>query len=389
MTVFMINQLLSLERLGISPLLVQFRDASLEREFNAFNLPQLKQQVRAGAIIASLSWILVAFMEPMNTPSSALLSIVLAAVAGVGALICVYWSTFFNFFERHHQPIVMAGVIVTMLAICIKIKFYPDFAFLHYFPVLMIITMWMFSISGLSFIKSIISGLVFYLFVYLTFLAEGNISSVDFVTTVYYLLVSYFLGAVVSYHKDVQSRKIFLMHKELAQEKQHHQHKSMHDILTKLPNRELLEDRLYQAISLSARTDITSAGMYVDLDKFKSINDQYGHLVGDLYLQEVASRLKDITREADTIARIGGDEFFILLQDVKNEEAALELAHKIKDNLNEYFILADKIKLKGLGASVGICMLPYANCTPADVINRADKAMYQVKRLGKNNPVTA
>lgn len=385
----MIKQILSLERLGISPLLVKFRNVSLEQEFNTFNLPMLKQQVRVGAVIASLSWVLVAFMEPMNTPSSALLSIILAAITGVSALAAVYWSTFFKFFERHHQPIVMAGVVTSMLAICIKIKFYPDFPINHYFPVLMIITMWMFSISGLSFIKSIMCGQIFYLFVYLTFLIDDKTTNVDFVTTLYYMIVSYFLGAVVSFHKDVQSRKIFLMQKELAQEKHHHQHKSMHDALTKLPNRELLEDRLAQAINLSARKQIKCAGLFIDLDKFKNINDQYGHLIGDLYLQEVASRLQDITREADTVARIGGDEFFLLMLDVKNEETALEMSRKIQDNLKEYFVLADKIKLKGLGASVGICILPYDNCTPADIISRADKAMYQVKHLGKNNTVTA
>jgi diguanylate cyclase (GGDEF)-like protein len=150
----------------------------------------------------------------------------------------------------------------------------------------------------------------------------------------------------------------------------------------------LLEDRLHQAISLSARNQIKCAGLFIDLDKFKTINDQYGHLVGDLYLKEVASRLKDITRDADTLARIGGDEFFLLMLDIKNEETALALSRKIQENLSEYFILADKIKLKGLGASVGICMFPYVNCTPHDIINRADKAMYHVKQLGKTHLVT-
>ena len=381
----MINQISSLERLGISPLLVKFRDANLEQEFNTFNLPVLKQQAKVGAVIAILSWVLVAFMEPMNTPSSALLSIMLAASVSILALAAVYWSTFSQFFERYHQAIVMSGVIVTMLAVSVKMKFYPDFSMTHYFPALIIITMWMFSISGLSFIKGVLCGQVFYLFVYLTFLVDSKTSSVEFITAIYYLLISYLLGASVSYYKDVQSRQIFLAHKALEEEKQHHYHKSMHDILTKLPNRELLEDRLYQAISLSARNQTKCAGLFIDLDKFKSINDQYGHMVGDLYLQEVTNRLLSITREADTLARIGGDEFFLLMLDVKNEETALEMSRKIQDNLYEYFILADKIKLKGLGASVGICMLPYQNCTPSDIINRADKAMYQVKHLGRSD----
>ena len=84
-------------------------------------------------------------------------------------------------------------------------------------------------------------------------------------------------------------------------------------------------------------------------------------------------------------------EFYALPKNdlyIKNEETALVVSRKIQENLNEYFILADKIKLKGLGASVGICMFPYTNCTPHDIINRSDKAMYQVKQVGKTRLFT-
>ena len=333
----MVNVISNLERLGISWLLVRFRNTALEKEFSAYSLPTLQKQVRAGSIVAGLSWLLVAFMEPINTPQSAWPSILIALIAGIGSLASVYWATSLKIFKTHHQLIVMTGVIAIMLAICVKIKLYPDFSITHYFPVLMIITMWMFSISGLSFIYGIVCGQVFYLFVYLTFLIGENVTSVDFITYIYYMLVSYFMGAVISYHKDVQSRKIFLAHKELQQEKLHHQHKSIHDPLTKLPNRELLEDRLAQAINFASRTGVVGAGLFIDLDNFKSINDEYGHLIGDLYLKQVANRLKDITHAADSIARIGGDEFFILVLDIKNEEAALSLTKKIQENMQGQF----------------------------------------------------
>ncbi len=381
------SKIANLEHQGISLVLAKFRNVGLEKEFNTFNLPFLKQEVRAGAVVAFLACVLVSLMEPLNTPSTAWVSIFITATVGISSLILVYKTTFLQVFEKYHQLIVMTGVIVGMLAICMKIKFYPDYSISHYLPLLMLITIWMFSISGLSFTYSIICGQVFYLFVYLTFLIGGDISRADFVASIYYMLVSYFLGAVLSFNKEIQSRQIFLAHKELEQEEQRHRYKSLHDLLTQLPNRELLEDRLQQAISLSARSQIKCAGLFIDLDKFKTINYQYGHLLGDLYLKEVASRLQDITRDADTLARIGGDEFFLLMLDIKNEETALALSRKIQENLSEYFILADKIKLKGLGASVGICMFPYVNCAPHDIINRADKAMYHVKQLGKTHLV--
>lgn len=382
----MINKIFDLDNMGISSYFVKFKNSAQEQEYDQFNVPFLKQEVRAGALIGILSWLLVAVMEPMNTPTAAYLSIFISTIVGVTFLVFVYRATYSRYFKSYHQLIVVMGVLATVISISAKIKFYPDFPITHYLPVLMFITVWMFAISGLSLNYAVIVGLVFYAFVYTAFLKTADISSVEVITATYYMVISYLMGAVIGMHQEIQSRKIFLAHKALEQEKHHHRHKSLHDLLTQLPNRELLEDRLQHAISLSARNGIKCAGLYIDLDKFKMINDQYGHMLGDLYLQEVASRLQDITREADTIARIGGDEFFLILNDVNNEESVLNIARKIQDNLSEIFILADKIKLKGLGASVGICMFPFNNCNPQDIINRADKVMYQVKQLSKNSP---
>ena len=384
----MINQKFEFKSMGLTPYL-KFKNTLLEKEFDEFNLPFLKREVRAGIVMVIISWLLYANMEPMNAPITAFLSIAITALAGASSLAIIYWATFLQKFKSHHQIIVMAGVLVTMLTACIKIKFYPDFPILHYLPGLICITFWMFAISGVSFIYTMACGLMFYTFAYTAFLMDVNVGRVDIITSLYYMLISYFMGAVISYHKDIQSRKIFLAHKALELEKQHHHHKSIHDILTQLPNRELLEDRIMQAINMASRTNIDCAGIFIDLDNFKSINDRYGHAVGDLYLKEVADRLRDITREADTIARISGDEFFLLLLDTKSEEAVLGLAQKIQENLKDEFLLGDQFKLTGLGASIGICMFPYKNCTPQDIINRADKAMYKVKHLGKNSITVA
>jgi diguanylate cyclase (GGDEF)-like protein len=382
----MIHQTFEFKSMGLTPYL-KFKNTLLEQEFNDFNLPFLKREVRAGIIMVILSWLLYANMEPMNAPITAFPSIAITALAGAGSLAIVYLATFLQKFKRHHQIIVLAGVLVTMLTVSVKIKFYPDFPIAHYLPVLICITFWMFAISGVSFIYSVACGLIFYIFVYMAFLMDGNANHIDIVTSLYYMLISYFMGAVITFHKDIQSRKIFLAHKELELEKQHHHHKSIHDVLTQLPNRELLEDRIVQAINMAARTNTACAGIFIDLDNFKSINDQHGHAAGDLYLQEVANRLRDITREADTIARISGDEFFLLMLDVKDEESVLGMALKIQENLKGQFLLNDLFELTGLGASVGVCMFPYQNCTPHDIINRADKAMYEVKYLVKNNAV--
>ena len=384
----MINKNSEYKLLGLTPYL-KFKNTLLEQEFNDFNLPFLKKEVRAGLIMVILSWLLYANMESMITPLTAFFSIAITALIGAGSAAIAYGATFLQKFKKHHQIIVIAGVLSTMLTLFIKVKFYPDFPVSHYLPVMVCITFWMFAISGVAFFYTLVYGLIFYTSAYITFLMDGNAASFDKVTSLYYMLISYFMGAAISYHKDIQARKIFLAHKALELEKQHHHHKSIHDVLTQLPNRELLEDRITQAISIATRTNTTCAGIFIDLDNFKSINDKYGHAVGDLYLKEVAARLRDITREADTIARISGDEFFLLLLDTKSEEAVLGLAQKIQENLNDEFLLGDQFKLTGLGASIGIYMFPYPNCNPQDIINRADQAMYKVKHLGKNSITVA
>jgi diguanylate cyclase (GGDEF)-like protein len=157
----------------------------------------------------------------------------------------------------------------------------------------------------------------------------------------------------------------------------------LHDSLTGLPNRELLDDRLEQAISQASRDERQCAGLFIDLDGFKTINDTYGHDVGDLFLKEVAARFKDIVREADTLSRIGGDEFFVLARNILTMDAAKILAEKLLNQLQAPFMLDNEIIVPSMTASIGICIFPYKHCTPIDIVRRADQAMYGVKRRNK------
>ena len=160
----------------------------------------------------------------------------------------------------------------------------------------------------------------------------------------------------------------------------------MHDRLTGLPNRELLLDRIEQAINFSARNDQLCAGLFIDLDKFKPINDTYGHLIGDIVLKEVATRLKYTVREADTLARLGGDEFFVLARDIGSPEAAGILAEKLKRQFLAPIILDGLPPIRDLSASIGICVFPYRDVSAVDVIRRADHAMYDAKRESRREP---
>jgi diguanylate cyclase (GGDEF)-like protein/PAS domain S-box-containing protein len=156
-----------------------------------------------------------------------------------------------------------------------------------------------------------------------------------------------------------------------------------HDPLTGLPNRTLLQDRLSQALIKGNRNESLVAVLFIDLDKFKPINDTLGHRMGDLLLQAVAERLKGCVREEDTVARLGGDEFTIVLEDLYVAEDAAKVAQKIISTLFQPFVIEGH-KLN-IGASIGISVFPLHGQDAESLIKNADQAMYKIKESGRNN----
>lgn len=169
------------------------------------------------------------------------------------------------------------------------------------------------------------------------------------------------------------------------------QHKATHDELTGLPNAMLGRDRLDGAIARAKREQEKAVVLFVDLDGFKAVNDTFGHEAGDLVLKEVAVRLKESVREVDTIARIGGDEFLVVLGGIHQFSDVESIASKIISSLNQpYQKIEDSIKIDvdasiELGSSLGIAFYPEHGSDADQLIKCADAAMYSIKRSGKNN----
>ncbi len=155
-----------------------------------------------------------------------------------------------------------------------------------------------------------------------------------------------------------------------------------HDLLTGLPNRTLLKDRLSLAISHSRRNSQSLAVLFLDLDRFKLINDTLGHVAGDELLQSVSSRLKDCLREGDTLARVGGDEFMLLLPEVRTDEDAAKVAQKIIEVLKHPFTIDGHDVF--VSVSIGVAIYPRDGKTLDSLIKNADIAMYHIKERGKD-----
>ena len=156
-----------------------------------------------------------------------------------------------------------------------------------------------------------------------------------------------------------------------------------HDSLTGLPNRTLLFDRMAQAIAFSDRQHKTMAVCYMDLDKFGDVNTNYGHAVGDRVLKTVAQRLEYCVRANDTVARLGGDEFVVLLTSIEDRVELDLILHRIQSEFGRPIEL-NPGAIVSVGISIGVTIYPTDYASPFELIEHADYAMYQAKKLGTN-----
>jgi diguanylate cyclase (GGDEF)-like protein len=168
-------------------------------------------------------------------------------------------------------------------------------------------------------------------------------------------------------------------------------HQATHDMLTQLPNRQLMRDRIEQAIGTATASGGSFALAYIDIDGFKAVNDVHGHAAGDTLLQAIAGRLNSRTRETDTTARLGGDEFAVLLSDASDATTAMARCQALCDAIGEPYRLdvQERPVAAHVGASIGVALFhaddvadPYGR-----LVHAADKAMYEAKRAGKNRCV--
>jgi diguanylate cyclase (GGDEF)-like protein len=169
---------------------------------------------------------------------------------------------------------------------------------------------------------------------------------------------------------------------ELNASREEIQRNAYYDSLTELPNRRLFHDRLEQDVRHAARTGNALALLFIDLDFFKEVNDRSGHAAGDMLLQESARRIAACVRASDTVARIGGDEFTVILTEVNKVSHVEIMSQKVLDALARPFRIGEKeVHVSG---SVGITLYPQDASTPGDLVRNADQAMYVAKQTGRN-----
>jgi len=363
-----------------------FRPTHVERDYRLETLGLQRVQARVALVVGILlyglhGWVDTGFHGDHQPVFWVIRVLVMAA--GFAALV----STFLPVFSRQGQRILALTALAPSLGMLFMLSMVSGSAFMEYVAGLMLVMIWIFLFIGLSFVRALAINLLLVAVFNGLFLIGIQPLDAALARYNFFLLSTLAICGFSAYALERQRRQLYLRRQELEAERNQHRDLALHDHLTNLPNRYQMELRLEQAMARARRHGLLGAGLFIDLDNFKPVNDTHGHEAGDRVLRQVARRLQSCVRESDTVARMGGDEFFVLLEDLTSPERIREVALRVIEALSTPFPIDEDDALSPtcrMGASIGVCEFPDTATSPAQVIDYADRAMYEVKRSGRN-----
>ncbi len=363
---------------------LRFESARLEAHYRTHIAPRLLAQSRLALILGALMYEMYGILDFLLVPKNIIDKIEFIRISTTFAIILVFGVSFTKYYKKYNQALLISILMFAGIGLIWKMALIDQHIFSYYFSGMILLLFWIHAFNILNFINAFYCTLTITVLTTTSFFTIFTFNYNETICYIFILFAAFGVSMFSSYISEKVDRSLFLREKELDRERYIQRERATHDSLTGLPNRVLLMDRIAQAIHDSHRNHQVSAGVYLDLDNFKTVNDTYGHVVGDYVLMEVSWRLTAIMRAADTVARLSGDEFFVLARDIKSVEQAKTFANKLLTQIkNPYFFDGQQLTT-ALSASIGVCVFPYEDVTAMGVIDRADRAMYQVKLSNKS-----
>lgn len=360
-------------------LTLRYRNADLEADYMR-HAPQALIRTVKPMVMAMMAVILMmAALELVG-----LIMLPSGWIAAVGVVVFLALLLLVAFYASAYIEYGILGVFLGTTGVLL-LTCETEAEFVRFLPGL-VLTVLLSNYVHIRYILGVVSSLLVIAMAVVFALVRG-FDSVHLIDAALYLTIGLMASVSISYTIERQRRRLFAQVRMLAIERDNQEKLALHDTLTGLPNRLLLRERMSQSLARAKRHHGQFAVLFVDLDDFKTVNDTYGHRVGDEVLQQIAAHLTDSVRDEDTVARIGGDEFVVLSEHVQDDPSARIAARRIQDAVAAECVTksarADTIHVQ-VTCSIGIALCPRDGASLDDLINRADTAMYRAKRAGKD-----
>jgi diguanylate cyclase (GGDEF)-like protein len=362
---------------------LSFQNNALEKSFILSTQDRTRYQGQIAIFVGMFVYILCGLLDQWFVPPELADEVWNIRFTALSVPVIVLLLSLTPIFTRFNYSLLAivglaAGVGLISIQMLLPIESTP-----YYYPMMIVVAFYTYNFIGTRFIYALAVDLFLLVSYNVIFGWVMDFPLHILVSHDAFIVSANLIGGAAGYLTEWQRRILFLRELELEEERKLHLHRALHDPLTGLPNRDLVYERIEQSIKMTRREKGIHCAFFLDLDGFKAINDNLGHKTGDSVLKEVAQRISSVFREIDTVARVGGDEFFVLALNIGNEEKASDMAKKILDQISRPI---PKVPAElSLSVSIGMCLFPYEGMSTSNIIHRADKAMYKVKSSGKGN----
>lgn len=359
------------------PATLRFREWSLERDYVQSMRRQTAAVVRFGILLVLTVYLLFGMLDLWIAPNYAGLSWTLRAAVFIATAV-LFAVSFTRLFEQHRETFMLPFCLLLGMGMTALLSALPGDDIDQYYAGYMLIIVGAYTVLGLRFVNATfvsLAMLVMYLTVEFLFHSHAGARPINNGAFIFSALI---ISAVGGYIYERQRRLAHFRLRLIEHERARSEHSALHDPLTGLPNRRLLMERMHRALARDKRYHTYAAALFIDLDNFKPVNDRYGHDFGDKLLRAVAERLKEVVRDTDTVTRVGGDEFVVLLEDLVEPECAELLMQRMLLAFAAPFSIEGEVLRVEM--SVGCALDPVDARAPRELLQAADRAMYEMKQ---------